>query len=86
MAMFPVRDLTSDQYDVRILPQERFERLVEGHPSPLINLNLVDACEVDLDRVFRRRNIDVGLVQNVDAAIQRHSFTRPGWTCDQNIP
>src|SRR6185503_17950315 len=52
----------ADHDDVRILPEERAQRLAEGHPLRVVDGNLDDAFDVVFDGVLRREQLDVDAV------------------------
>ena len=59
---FEVSDF-ADQNDVRILPQERPEGSREVQSDLFLHLHLVDALQLEFDRIFRGHDVGVGLVQ-----------------------
>ena len=64
----------ADHDDVRILPQERAQGRGEGEPRLLVHVDLVDAGQLDFRRVFGGRDVDAGLVQDVEARVERHGL------------
>ena len=59
---FKVANLT-DQNDVGILAQEGAKSGGEVQPDLFFHLHLVDARQIELDRVFRRHDIGVDCIQ-----------------------
>ncbi|MDT4850353.1 hypothetical protein FQZ97_845020 [compost metagenome] len=72
---FEVADF-ADHDDVGILPQEGTQRGREGEAGLLVDVDLVDAGQVDFRRVFRRRDVDARLVEQVQAGVERHGLAR----------
>ncbi|MNT22679.1 hypothetical protein D3C72_1580720 [compost metagenome] len=72
---FQVTDFTHHD-DVGILPQKRLEGRREGQARLFIDIDLVDAREVDFRRVFCRGNIDRRRIQDIEAGIERHGLAR----------
>src|SRR5690606_41656162 len=64
--------------DVRILSQEGAQGLGEVHAVFGVDVDLVDAFQVDFHRVFCGGNIDVRSVEDVQAGIKRHRLARAG--------
>ena len=80
---FQVADLT-DHDHVRILAQECFQRRCEGQADLRVHVDLVDAGQVDLRRVFRGRNVPVLGIEDVQAGVQRHGLTGAGRAGNQD--
>ena len=72
-----VTDL-ADHDDVGVLAQEGAETACEGHARLGVDLHLVDAEHLLLDRVLDGRDVDGGLAQLVEHRIQRRGLTRTG--------
>src|SRR2546430_15808329 len=68
----------ADQDHVRVLAQERAERGGEGPPHALVDLHLVDALEVVLDRVLGGHDVDVRRVDRVDRRVEGRRLPRAG--------
>src|SRR5450830_297423 len=67
--------------DVRILAQEGAQRYREAQPGAFVDVDLVDAGQVDFHRIFYGGDIGVRLVQDVEAGIQGNRLAgtgRPG--------
>src|SRR5437867_8087214 len=75
-----------DQYDVRVLPQERAEGRGEVQPDLLLHLHLVDAVQVELDRVLGRDDVRLGGVDAVDRGIESVRLARARRAGDQHHP
>ena len=69
LARLLVADLAHHD-DVRVLAQERLQRDGESKPRLVVHVDLVDAREVDLRRIFRGGNVDLRLVEDVEAGIE----------------
>ena len=81
-----VSDLT-DHDDVRILPQEGAQGGREVEPDLLVHLDLVDAGQVEFDRVLGGDDVDLrALLSSVRARVQRRRLSRPGGAGDQDHP
>ena len=72
-----VADL-ADHDDVRVLPQKCTQRRGEREPDLGLDLNLVHPLELVLDRVFDGADIDLGLVELVQAGIERRRLAAAG--------
>ena len=72
---FQITNLT-DHNDVRILTQERLQSSGKSQTLLIIDVNLIDARQVNLGRVFRRCNIYRLRIQNIQTGIERHSLSR----------
>ena len=64
--------------DVGILPQESAQGRRERQPDLSLDLHLVHSLELVLDRVFDRADIDLGLVELVEARIERRRLAAAG--------
>jgi hypothetical protein len=67
-----------------ILAQEGAQRRREGQAGLVVDVDLVDAGQVDFGRVFRRRDVHAGLVQQVQAGVERHRLARTRRAGDQH--
>ncbi len=74
---FEVADF-ADHDDVGILSQEGAQRVGEIETCLFIDVDLVDAGQLDFGRVFSRCNIHARLVQDVQARVQRHRLAAAG--------
>ena len=71
----------TDEDHVRVMPQNRAQSAREGQPRLLGNLNLVDALELILDRVFDGDDLAHGVVDLRERAVERRRLAaarRPG--------
>ena len=68
------------------MPQEGTERGGKIQPDLLLHLHLVDAGQLELDRVFSGDDVRVGLVQLGDGRIERIGFAAAGRPRHQNHP
>ncbi|MCY1542393.1 hypothetical protein D9M68_781390 [compost metagenome] len=80
---FQVANLTDHDY-VRVLAQEGTQGLGEVHALLGIDVDLVDAFEVDLNRVFGGGDIDIHGVEDIQASIERYRLARTGRACHQD--
>ncbi|MDT4889382.1 hypothetical protein FQZ97_1260700 [compost metagenome] len=80
---FQVPDLANHDY-IGILTQEGLGRCSKRQASFFVDVDLVDAWQVDFRGIFRRGNVDARLVQDVQAGVERHGLARAGRTCDQD--
>src|SRR5439155_2649201 len=71
VSRFQIADF-ADHDDIGILAQERAERRGEGESGLLVYVDLIDARELDFRRILGRRDVDAGLVENVEAGVERH--------------
>ena len=76
----------ADHDDVRILPQEGAKRDRERHPRLVVDVDLVDARQRNFRRVFGRRNVDAGLVENLQHRVQRHRLAATRRAGNENHP
>ena len=76
----------ADHDDVRVLAQERPQRDGEREPGLLVDVDLVDAGELDFRRVLGGRDVDAGLVQDVEARVERHGLAAAGGARDEDHP
>ena len=74
----------ADHDHVRVLAQEGAQRLGEVHALARIDVDLVDAFQVDLHRVFGSGDVDVGGVEDVQAGVQGDRLARAGGPGDQD--
>ena len=80
---FEVADF-ADHDDVRILAQERLQRDRERQARLVVDVDLVDAGKLDFRRVLGGRDVDAGLVQDVEAGVQRHRLAAAGRAGDED--
>ena len=80
---FQVADF-ADHDDVRILAQKGFQRRGERQADAGIDVDLVDAGQVDFRRVLGRRDVDVVGVEDVQPGVQRHGLARASRASYQN--
>ncbi len=80
---FQIADLAHHD-DVGILAQEGAQRIGEIQPGFFVDVDLVDAGQIDFSRIFGSRDIDSRLVQDVQAGIERHGFAAAGRARHQN--
>ena len=78
-----VTDL-ADGDDVRVLTQDGTQAAGEGQADLFIDLDLVDALDVILDRVLERDEVHVTGVDLVDHAVHGGGLTASGRADDQN--
>ena len=64
--------------DVRILAQKRLQRGSKGESLLVVYVDLVDAGQVNLGRVFGGGNIHAVGIEDVQAGIKRYGFARAG--------
>ena len=74
----------SDHDDVRVLAQERAQCLGKIEPYLGVDVHLVDALEIDFNRVLRSGDVALCRIENVQSGVQRDCFTGTGWAGDQN--
>ena len=74
----------ADQNDVRVLPQEGAQRGGKVQADLLLHLHLVDALQLELDRIFGRHDVGIGLVQPRDGGIQSVGLARSRRPGDQH--
>ena len=80
---FEIADL-ADHDDVGILPQDRAQQAGEIEPDLRPHLDLVDARELELDRVLHGHDIARHRVQLEQAGIERRRFAAAGRAGDQH--
>ena len=74
---FEVTDF-ADHDDVRILPEKRLEGDRKREAGLVVDIDLVDAGQLNFRRVFRGGNVDARLIENVEARIQRYRLATAG--------
>ncbi len=72
-----IADLTNHD-DVRILPQEGAQRHGEAETGALVDVDLVDARQIDFGRVLGRGDVDAGFVEEVQEGVERDGLSRTG--------
>ncbi len=80
---FQVADLTHHD-DVRVLTQEGAQRLGKIETLLGVHVDLVDAFQVDFDRVLGGGDVALHGIEDVQAGIQRYGFARAGRAGNQN--
>src|SRR5258708_6181431 len=83
LGSFEVTDLT-DEDDVRILTQERAKSGSEVQSDLLFHLHLVDAVQVEFNRILGGHDIGFARIQGLQGGIKRVRFTGTGRPSDQN--
>ena len=68
----------ADHDNVRILAQKGFERCSKGHAHLGIDIDLIDALEVELDRILCCQDFDVLGVERIKRRIEGDGFAGPG--------
>ena len=68
----------ADHHDVRRLPEHGAEGGGERHPDVVPHRHLVDAVELVFHRVLDRDDLAVGLVDEMEAAVERRRLARAG--------
>ena len=64
----------ADHDDVRILAKECPERGGEVEPGLVVDVDLIDAGKLDFGGILGGRDVDAGLVQDVEAAVHRYGL------------
>ena len=64
----------ADHDDVRVLAQKGLQCCCKGQPGTVVDIDLVDARQIDFGRIFHRGNVDARLIQDVQASVERHCF------------
>jgi len=72
--------------DVRILAQERPQGRRECEAHLVINVDLVDAGQIDFCRIFGCRDVRARLVEEVQAGVEGHGLATAGGACHQYHP
>ena len=72
-----VADL-ADHDDVRVLPEEGAQRAREREPDLRLDVHLVDALNLVLDRILGGEDVEVRLVDPVDARVERRRLAGAG--------
>jgi hypothetical protein len=59
-----------------------------GNVSPafLVHVDLIHACQLDFGGILGRRDVDAGLVQDVEASVERHRLAAAGRPGDEDQP
>ena len=73
----------ADHDDVRVLADDRTQRVREVEADLRLRLDLVDAFDLVFDRVLDRDDLDVRLVQLGQRGVQRGGLARAGGAGDQ---
>src|SRR6267378_774358 len=74
----------TDQDDVGVLPEERAKRGGERTADPLVDLDLVHALQVVLDRILGGHDVHVRRVDRVNPRIERRRLAGAGRSSDQD--
>ena len=74
----------ADHDDVRVLAQERAQRGCKGQAAFLVDVDLVDAGQVDFGRILGGGDVHTGLIEDVEAGVQRHRLARPRGAGDEH--
>ncbi|MCY1176656.1 hypothetical protein D9M73_169370 [compost metagenome] len=80
---FQVADLANHDH-VRVLAQEGAQGLGEVHTLFRVDVDLVDAFQVDFHRVLGGGDIDIRGIEDIDTGIQGHRLARAGRAGDQD--
>ncbi len=80
---FPVTNL-ADHHHVRVLPQEGTQSAGEIQPDAWLDVDLIDAFQLDFHWIFGSADIAAGLIEPSQAGIQRYRLATPGGARDQN--
>ena len=80
---FQVTNL-ADHDDVRVLAHQGPHTAGEIQPDGVVHLHLVEARLDELDRVFHRAHVHLGLGERLQGGIQRGGLTRSGGARDQD--
>ena len=83
LSRFKVANLTH-QDDVRILPQESTQGSGKVQADLLFHLHLIDALQLEFDRVLGGHDVSVGLIQARNRGVQRVGFSRTSWSGHQH--
>src|SRR5580700_3120629 len=75
---FEIADL-ADHYDVGVLPQDRAQQAGEIEPDLRLYLDLIDARQLILDRVFDGYDVARHRVQLQEAGVERRRLAAAGW-------
>ena len=78
-----VTDL-AHQHDVRVLAQDRSQRLGEGEPLGLAHLDLRDACDLILDRILDRDDVHPSGLELVERRVERRRLAASRRAGDQH--
>src|SRR6185437_3690265 len=65
----------ADQDDVGVLPQKRAQCGRKVQTDLFFHLNLIDAAQLKLDRIFGRHDVRVWLIQARDGRVERVGFS-----------
>ena len=66
--------------DVGVLAQEGTQAGGEGQAHFRVDVDLVDAGQVDLGRIFRGGDVSIRGIEDVEAGVQGHGFPASGGT------
>ena len=78
-----IADFTNHD-DVRVLAQDRAQRVGESQPNFFFDRHLVDAWHLEFDRVLDSNNVKGRVVQLIKRRIQRGGLARTGGAGDQD--
>ena len=76
----------ADQDDIRILSEDGAQPRGEGETNRLVDLGLIDALDLVLDRVFQGDDLRAGGAQGIQRRIQRRGLPAAGRAGDQDHP
>ena len=74
----------ADHDDVGILAHDRAQAVGEGQTDLRIDMDLVDAAQLILDRIFDGNDFFAGIVDLLQRAVKRCRFAAAGRAGDQN--
>ena len=72
--------------DIRILPHDGAEELLEGQSDLLMHLHLRDAVQPEFDRVFHRHDLALDGIQRQQTGVERRRLAAAGRTGHQHDP
>ena len=78
-----IADFTN-HYDVRILAQNGAQRIGESQPDFFFGRHLVDARDLEFDRIFDRDDVIDRVIEFVEGRIKGRRLARAGWTSDED--
>src|SRR5688572_6897105 len=74
----------ADHDDVRVLAQDRAQGVRKGQADVRMDLDLVDAGELVLDRVLDGKQLSVRAMEGFENRIKRRGLAATGWPGDQD--
>src|SRR5690349_21137726 len=74
----------ADHDDVRVLTQDGAQGVSESKPNFLFDGNLIDAWDLELNRIFNGNDVENWVVQFIESGIKRGGLAGTGRSGDED--